>query len=217
MSVPIPDGGLEHAIIDVQNGKLAEEPPIRVMFNPTEYSRSKSVQYGEQSIAGQGAPVTQFVSGDAETLSMELFFDTSEERTAVTTETDKLDRLLTIDDSIGAPPYCTFVWGEGIEFQAVLESADKQFTLFRSDGTPLRARVDVTFKQYQPPSSDGSGGAGEGSGNASQRTVTEGDTLWEIAKEEYGDPTAWKRIAEANDIEDPRTLQPGRTLTIPSG
>lgn len=216
MAAMAPDGGLSRAEIDIQNGEAADEEPITVMFNPTEYSRNRSVQYGEQSIAGQGTPVTQFVSGEAETLSMELFFDTSEERTDVTEETDKLDTLLSIDDSIGAPPYCTFVWGDGIEFTAVLESADKQFTMFRSDGTPLRARVSVTFKEYRPPSTGQTGGNGGSPDTTGQRTVTEGDTLWGIAEEEYGDPTEWKRIAEANDIENPRSLQPGTTLTIPS-
>jgi nucleoid-associated protein YgaU len=208
------DGGLSRAEIDIQNGTAADEEPIEVMFNPTEYSRNKSVQYGEQSIAGQGTPVTQFVSGEAETLSMELFFDTSEERMDVTEETGKLDQLLTIDDSIGAPPYCTFDWG-GLNFTAVLKSADKQFTMFRADGTPLRARVSVTFKEYRPPSTGQTSANGSGPDTASQRTVTEGETLWGIAKEEYGDPTAWTRIAESNDIEDPRSLEPGTTLTIP--
>jgi nucleoid-associated protein YgaU len=215
MSVVATDGGLDDATIRVENGREAGAE-ITAMFNPTEYSRNKSVEYGEQTIAGLSAPVAQFVSGGAETLSMELFFDTSESRGDVTEQTDRLDVLLTVDDTLGAPPFCTFVWGDGIAFKAVLESAEKQFTMFRPDGTPVRARVNVTFKQYRPPSG-GSGGGSESSGSTRRRTVTAGDTLWSIAGEEYGDPGEWKRIASANGVEDPRSLQPGTRLTIPSG
>jgi nucleoid-associated protein YgaU len=45
--------------------------------------------------------------------------------------------------------------------------------------------------------------------------VTEGDTLWDIAGAEYGDPQQWRRIADANGVENPRTLQVGTVLEIP--
>lgn len=208
------DGGLADATILVETGTQAGTE-ISAMFNPTEYSRSKRVEYGEQKVAGLGSPVAQFVNGEAETLSMELFFDESESRGDVTEQTGQLDILLSVDDQLGAPPFCTFVWGQGIEFQAVLESADKQFTMFRPDGTPIRARVNVTFREYRQPSTERAGGSDGGSDETGRRTVKEGDTLWGIAKEEYGDPTKWKRIASANGIEDPRSLQPGTALTIP--
>ncbi|MFQ5796574.1 MAG: HEAT repeat domain-containing protein [Candidatus Bipolaricaulia bacterium] len=47
--------------------------------------------------------------------------------------------------------------------------------------------------------------------------VQEGDSLWEIAKQVYGDGTKWTVIAEANgiDVESPRSLRVGELLTIP--
>ena len=48
-------------------------------------------------------------------------------------------------------------------------------------------------------------------------TVEPGDTLGEIATEEYGDATLWPRIYRANDdqIEDPDLIYPGQRLDIP--
>jgi len=212
-------GGLADATILILEGREAGTR-ITAMFNPTQYSRSKSVQYGEQSIAGLSSPVTQFVSGEARTLSMELFFDASQLAAGagpadVGEAVAALETLLTVDPSLGAPPSCTFVWGKGIEFRALLENADEQFTMFRPDGTPTRARVDVTFTEYRPPSEEAERSADGSGSQPSQRTVTEGDTLSGIAGEEYGDPGAWQRIASANGIDDPRALQPGTTLTIP--
>lgn len=214
MAEVVPDGGLEKARIRVENGQM-EGRQIHVLFNPTEYRLSKRIQYGEQDIAGLMSPVVQFVSGDAKTLSMELFFDTSEERSDVTAHTDELDSLLTFDPTLGAPPVCQFVWGESLQFKAVLESAEKQFTRFLPTGTPVRARVDVTFKEYQPASEQQKTKERKPGDKTKTRTVKEGDTLWAIAKAEYGDANQWRRIASANGIEDPRTLQPGTVLTIP--
>jgi nucleoid-associated protein YgaU len=49
-------------------------------------------------------------------------------------------------------------------------------------------------------------------------TVKGGDTLSKIAKEVYGDASAWKKIHEANKaaIPNPDLIHPGQELTIPS-
>lgn len=46
--------------------------------------------------------------------------------------------------------------------------------------------------------------------------VEVGDTLWEIAQRFYGDGTKWRLIANANGIDDPRRLQVGTVLIIPT-
>lgn len=43
-----------------------------------------------------------------------------------------------------------------------------------------------------------------------------GDTLQALAWQEYGDPAAWRLIAEANGIDDPMRLALGRELLLPA-
>jgi nucleoid-associated protein YgaU len=52
---------------------------------------------------------------------------------------------------------------------------------------------------------------------ATRYTVRKGDTLSAIAKREYGDAGAWRRIYEANrdQIENPDLIHPGQELKIP--
>jgi len=52
---------------------------------------------------------------------------------------------------------------------------------------------------------------------ATRYTVRQGDTLSAIAKREYGDAGAWRRIYEANrdQIDNPDLIHPGQELTIP--
>lgn len=202
------------AYIEVLSGKQ-KGTTIPVRFNPTEFSVEKSVTYGDQSIPGRASPITQFVSGEAETLSMELFFDTYEEGGDVRDKyTEKLDSLLAVDGKLHAPPVCLFHWGT-FEYTCVLQSANKTFTMFRRNGTPVRARVNVTFKRYETPETEGKVETKESADKTKVWTVEPGDTLWIIAAEEYGDPRRWRPIATENDINDPRSIEPGRELVLP--
>lgn len=45
--------------------------------------------------------------------------------------------------------------------------------------------------------------------------VQAGDSLASIAQEVYGDPTLWREIADANDLNDPSDLTIGEVLRIP--
>jgi len=40
-----------------------------------------------------------------------------------------------------------FVWGP-LRFKAVLEKVGRKITLFRPDGTPARATLSVSFREY---------------------------------------------------------------------
>jgi nucleoid-associated protein YgaU len=45
--------------------------------------------------------------------------------------------------------------------------------------------------------------------------LREGETLSKLAYKFLGDSGAWRRIAELNNIEDPRRVFPGLALLIP--
>jgi nucleoid-associated protein YgaU len=45
--------------------------------------------------------------------------------------------------------------------------------------------------------------------------VQPGETLDRISARYYGDPTRWRDLALANDIEDPLGLRPGSLLSVP--
>jgi nucleoid-associated protein YgaU len=185
-----------------------------VLFNPTEYSLTRNVTYAEQNLLGLSTPVTQFVSGTAETLSMELFFDSYEDGEDVRVLTDRLDRLLDVDGETHEPPRLRVEWSS-LQFRCVLESATKRFTLFLPNGTPVRARVDATFKQYESPRWEQLVSPRSSPDKTKIRRLTEGDSLTLVAAREYGDPAYWRTIAAASGIENPRTVPAGRDLVLP--
>jgi nucleoid-associated protein YgaU len=208
-------GSLERAEIEILNGKHEGEI-IECKFNPPELSTNKSVNYSELQATGSGASIQQFTAGQARQLSVELFFDTSEQRVDVREEyVDMFDILVDVDPELHAPPICRFVWGEGIIFTALVDSIDKTFTMFLPSGVPVRARVDVSFTEYKTSEYQQSEISPESTDVTKAWTVTEGDTLWLIASREYGDPDHWRTIARANDLQNPRALEAGDVLELP--
>lgn len=51
--------------------------------------------------------------------------------------------------------------------------------------------------------------------NIQTHTVTKGETLWSISQKYYQKGSDWKKIAEANKIDNPVKLEVGQELTIP--
>src|SRR5277367_6346734 len=75
---------------------------IAVQFNPTEISFSKGVQVTEIPIPGLDTPLLQFVRGQNETMSIDLFFDSTESgmgatAKSVTQASDQIYQLVKIE------------------------------------------------------------------------------------------------------------------------
>jgi nucleoid-associated protein YgaU len=192
-------------------GKRAE-----VIFNPAEYSLEKANQFSSTVLPGLSNPIFSFVNGDADTLTMELFFDTYTNKGGadVRLETDKIARLLEIDPELHAPPPVRFVWGPLI-FRAIIERLSQRFTMFKEDGVPVRATVNVTFKEYKTIEEQVNEKPNRSSDWTKRRVIAAADRLDLIAAIEYRDASQWRRIADANDIDNPRFLVPGREITLP--
>jgi hypothetical protein len=188
--------------------------PIPVLFNPTQYGLDKSNQIAEIGVPGLGAPILQYVRGSGRTLNMELFFDTYEQQSDVRAHTDRIYGLLDIRGALHRPPVCTFIWG-GFGFTCVLERVSGRFTLFLADGTPVRARLTVNFKEYNEVEMLVRNPHTESVDHAKTYRVRRGDSLSSIAAAEYGNPELWRPIADANGITDPLALAPGDRLVLP--
>jgi nucleoid-associated protein YgaU len=203
---------------------------FRVMYNPEELKLEQGNTFAEVGIPGLGTPPVQYVRGKARTLSMELFFDTYETGEDVRTRTAPVVQLLDKDARELAPPVLLFSLGR-LQFQCVLVDAGQRYTMFLSDGTPVRSTLSVRFQEYvrldveirqglffgSPTVSAAVNAAGAVIGISSTVHVTSaGETLSGLAGAYLGDPALWRLIADANQIVDPFDLGVGRSLVIPS-
>ena len=95
--------------------------------------------------------------------------------------------------------------------QKVVQSLTQEFTLFDSNGTPLRANLDVKFLEFLSAEVDRRRNDPE----FTTRIVKRGDTLSSIAAEMLDDPSRWRIIADANHLDNPGILEVGMSLSIP--
>jgi nucleoid-associated protein YgaU len=215
--------------------------PVEARFNPSELSVSGSTSWDQEQPASYSGPNAatvelEFRSVAAQTLSIELFFDTYESRAAMTFKdavvsllptvmserratdvrryTERVAQLAEVDRDLHRPPVCDLRWGAFDIFTGVLTSLDQRFTLFLEDGTPVRATLSCSFLGVSLESQRRKGEL-HSSDVAKTHLVRRNDTLHSIAAEEYRDPALWRHIAGANGIVNPRDLKPGTVLTIP--
>jgi Contractile injection system tube protein len=189
---------------------------IEVLFNPTEYSIEHSASYHDTAPPGLDNPITQFVNGNAQILTMDLLFDTYTDGGGadVSERTRQLTDLVHIDGDLHAPPIVRFSWGV-LVFQAIIGKVSQRFTMFLADGTPVRATLSVTFTQYRTIQEQLQEPRRNSADKTKHRMVQGPDDLWLLADREYGDVAHWRRIARANRIDDPRSIVAGDVLVLP--
>ena len=216
---------LKKATITVVDGAHKGDV-ITVLFNPTEYTFDRSNSYKAIPVPGLGAPLLQFVNGESDQLSMDLFLADYTDPKGPTSlqqkETNPLGKrlrdlthLLAIDRDLHAPPPVRFNWGT-MQFTAVIEKIGRKVTMFHPDGNPARVTLSVSFKEYRTLRQLIEDPRRESADKTKRRVVVGRDTLWLIAAREYDDADQWVRIADANDLDDPREISPGDWLELPA-
>lgn len=196
---------------------------VNCMFNPFEYTVTKTNTYKEERRNRSDVPSFEFEKAGPQTLKLNLVFDTYESDEDVSLTTNRLWKLMESKTRKEGnrtrkvpPPEVAFEWGV-FRFVAVITAMTQKFTLFKPDGTPVRASIEVTFTQHKDledyPRQNPTSGGGD-----IERVwrVTAGDRIDTIAYAVYGDASRWRAIADYNDIDDPLTLRAGRQLIIPS-
>jgi hypothetical protein len=214
---------------------------LDVQFNPTEYTLAKSNMFAEIPVPGLGSPMLQFIRGQSETLTLDLFFDTTDaggtgaDAESVTEKTDAFYRMIKIEAQSHAPPILLFSWGADsfpgarsystlagqnrFGFKGVLDSVRQRYTMFSSLGVPLRATLSIVLKEYKTLGEQIAELNRQSPDRTKAHVVVAGETITRIAElDSDGSADAgadWRRIAEWNGIDDPFALRPGQVLQLP--
>lgn len=212
-------------LIEKNVGKLdfGKDHKIEAHFNPNRLVFGKQVNWSSQKPKNRDSPELQFTNSDPRTLTVDLLFDTYD-RPGVTKEdvrnyTNRMLALTTVEGNgpKHRPPVCRLLWGEtDLDFQGVLQQLDQTFTLFMDNGTPVRASLKCTFKEWRTNNEDLMRQYTQSADLAKSRIARHGDTLSSIAAEEYRDPRKWRPIALASGIEDPLNMAPGSPVRVPA-
>jgi len=193
---------------------------LTVLFNPKEFSIQKTVQWEPHKAPGLDLPEQEFTSGNPRVLAVELFFDTWDTPSFQKADvrkvyTQKIAGLMEIDPQLHTPPLLLISWSS-LQFSCVLARVNQKFTMFDTDGKPVRARLTCTFNEVIDPEQESRDVSRQTADFSKVHVVTQGERLIDIANALYNDPKAWRPIAIANALDDPRTIFPGQSLIVPS-
>lgn len=195
---------------------------IEFQFNPNELTLRKTAKWKAEPARGaKKASPPEFQGAEPSKLTLEMFFDATDTMDASVVKT--VDQLfgccIPTDASLGkskpVPPLVVFHWGALTGFPAYITSVTAKYTLFTPEGTPVRATCTVELQEMPVAAAK----QNPTSGSLLPRrvhTLVAGESLAAVAYQEYGDPTLWRNLAQANEIDDPFRLTPGSTLMLPS-
>lgn len=221
---------LEKAVIT--NTVTSERIPV--LFNPEEYTLSKDNNFAQVGVPGLSAPILQFVHGNLSTLEMELLVDTYEAHQEgnrrlnqagedVRVLTRKITDLMVISPATHAPPVLIFTPVVSLSFPGatmhsftcVLARVSQRMIMFLPNGTPVRARLQVTFNEFINAELEAKEVKRETVDYSKIYTISQGETLSAIAWRAYGNPRLWRPIALRNGLDDPHVLPVGQQLIVP--
>lgn len=197
---------------------------IRLQFNPNTLALSKANEWRRSPVrTAQESAMPEFVGSGPRSLSLEVLLDATATHDNSVEKT--VERLLaacvphpqSLASKKPASPWVRLDWGTAVttSFNGVLANLSVSYALFDVDGKPLRATCALTIEEasVDPPGQNPTSGSFDARG---AHRVVAGDCLPLLAWREYGDATAWRVIAEANEIDDPMALVNGSELIIPA-
>ena len=191
---------------------------LKFKYNPEQFTLSKQTDWDNPGVRLQSEwAEPTYRSTSPARLSLEIFFDAFEEMFGdVSTDVAVLIDWTKPGPS-NKPPLLEFRWGvsnvlQGMKFY--LESVSATYTMFRVDGTPIRATCDITLIEWTNPASRQNPTSG-GLPGMETHILIDGETLHSVAWARYGEAGFWRALADFNGIDDPMRVEPGTTLLVP--
>jgi hypothetical protein len=231
VSAPSPSGDTTRPQMEKATLKLYDATPsglggergtIKFQFNPKEVTIAKTAKWERKTAKGaKKAGPPEFSGSEPCKLTMEMFFDASGKQDgAVVTAVEQLfSCTVPTDESVNAkkpsPPLVVLHWGAITSFPAFVTSVSAKYTLFTTQGLPIRALCSVSLEEM--PDDPGKQNPTSGSDSVRRKhQMLEGDSLASVAYAEFGDASAWRSLARFNAIDDPLRCRPGTNLLLPT-
>jgi len=201
-------------------------------LNPASYQHNFSISYSKEADPssssvnhkplGQTAVESRFAGINSEKVSFDLVLDGTgvvkkgSSVPDVKAEIEKLKNIVYryVGDK-HEPSVVKLAWGELNTFYGRMESMSLDYTLFRPNGLPLRAKVKLQFVSFMTQV-EASLRANRSSPDLSHLVeVRDGDTLPSLCQLIYNDCSRYLEVARANRLANFRALEPGTRLRFP--
>ncbi len=192
---------------------------FEVLINPESLKFSRKVKYATDKVVGTSANVSRFDGHAPSNLNFSFVLDGTgvayEKKESVE---DTIKRLeLVIYKYIGdqhQPNPLTVSWGNFF-FNCRVESLDYEYTLFASNGEPLRVKVSASFSNFITREKEVKESDRKSPDLSRIITLKAGESILSWCNEIYGDASYCQEIAEYNKLDSFRNVKPGTLLMFP--
>lgn len=222
-------GGLEKMLIKAFADSTfnKEVAKFQVWINPEKYTETYRVCYNDRQAQGSPGGSPNFDKIPSDRMSFELVFDGTGvvpspnpgvlpfASDGVAKQVNEFRSMVVgYAGNIHSPRFLQLVWGT-LLFRCRLSELSISYTLFKPDGTPLRARADATFISYTNEVTLAKQARKSSPDLTHVLTVRAGDTLPLMCWQVYGDSAWYARVARANGLAGFRDLVVGTQLVFP--
>jgi hypothetical protein len=194
--------------------------PYMTMINPESIKWKRNIEYNQQQSAGSSSASQKYKSTPGDELSFDIVIDCTgvvdAKRVDMAKEIGDLEKIIfEYNGKIHRPNYVKIQWGKNTTFKSVLKSMDTSYTLFKPDGSPLRAKVALSFGQCIAPSEVEKKDKTESLDMSHMVDVVQGDTLPKLCDRICNDDSYYIQVAEYNKLHKFRHLVGGNKLVFP--
>lgn len=190
-----------------------------VSINPEQISHTREMKISEDDGTNTAGAVSQHQSYHNDTMSFDVYLDgtghINNNSIGVDAQVKELLEIVSGYNGSDHKPWACIITYAGFEFKCHCQSAKTDYTLFDNTGTPLRAKVALSFKQWISNSERESRAKKSSPDLSHAKTIRFGDSLPAICKEIYGDYTYYLQVAEYNGLSNFRKLEVGQTVYFP--
>lgn len=191
---------------------------IKLQVNPATVEKKLAINYNLSAPLGSIGSNARYVKHEPEYLKFKTTFDGTgvlEDSKPVKEQMDALDKIVyCYDGNQHEPNIVTVRWGKE-SFKGRLSCLNRKFTLYASDGTPLRAELDFSFVGFMSASEQARLTNRSSPDLTHLVQVKAGDTLPALCLNIYRDASYYMQIARINKLNNFRQLVPGTELIFP--
>jgi len=206
---------------------------FKAFINPDEITINYQVLADRRTKPGGNSSEGQFIGTPPLDLTLKFFIDGTNTAGKPLTKSDgspatvaekiqEFYRAVGYSGTTHRTNYVRIKWGrlalmrfDPDVFDGNLKSAQIQYKLFKSDGTPLRAIINATFTEAISEEAAEARDSNSSPDLTHVRRVKEGDTLPGLTREIYGDYRYYLEVARVNNLNNFRDLQPGQNIIFP--
>ncbi|MEM7106103.1 MAG: LysM peptidoglycan-binding domain-containing protein [Bacteroidota bacterium] len=198
-------------------------------INPDSFVHNHKIKLEKRRTSAKGSPgsPSNFVSLESEVISFDILLDGTgviPGNDDVLADIKQLKRtMFYFNGEIHRPSYLKLVWGPNFQrmkggpqfFRCQLVKLDISFSLFKPDGTPLRAKASVSFEEFRTQEEIEKSAKKSSPDMTHVKVVRQGDTIPMLCHSVYNDSSYYLQIAHVNNLTNFRKIVPGQELIFP--